>query len=143
MLTTLASLLLVTGANPAPRECQLDVRVTRIDPAAARSEREKLIAEPRVVTHFGRPAIFRLGELRPRTEGISGPGFELVSGIELEVIALRQPDGRVRLEMQVMSAGSERGSRAVIELKLGAMHRFRGPEGYWIEVTATERPAEK
>jgi hypothetical protein len=141
----LASLMLAAGAEPDPRRCQIDVCVTQTDPAAPRSEqREKVLAEPRVVTQFGRPAFFRAGKTQNDTDGIRGPGnATLVSGFELEVLPLQKADGRIRLEVRVTPVGAERGSNVVGDLKPGKKLRFDGPEGRRIEVSATEVAAEK
>ena len=149
MITILVGLLLTAGADPEPRQCQIDVAMTKPDLTAPRSEqvRDRVIAEPRVVTHFGRPAYFRAGGAQAILgvpSGITGPGVsEPVSGVEVEVTPTPMPFGRIRLEMRVTPAGGERGPRFVTELKSGAKYRFRGPDGLWIEVTAAARPAEK
>jgi len=137
VITILVGLALTACAEPAPRRCLIDVRVTQTDPTAPRSEqREKILAEPRIVTQFGRPARFRAGEWRPDSTEL---GFgKLVSGVELEVLPLQKPDGRIRLEMRVAPVGDERGTNVVSDLKPGKTFRFGGPEGRRIEVTVTE-----
>ena len=145
MITILMGLVLTAGAEPEPRRCQIDVCVTQTDPAAPRSEqREKILAEPRVVTQFGRPAYFRAGKTQNDVSGILGPGVGvLVSGFELEVVPLQKPNGRIRLEVRVRPVGTERESNVVSDLKPGKKFRFDGPEGLRIELTATELAAEK
>lgn len=144
MIAILAGLALVAGAALEPRPCRIEVSVSKMDPAAPRSEqRERFIAEPRVVTHFGRPAFFRCGGVRHEPSGVLGPGVGvLVSGFQLEVLPLRLPSGRIRLEVRVVPAGSGAAPRTVTDLKPGTKYRFRGPEGTWIEVSAAEPAAE-
>ena len=148
MITILMGLALAAGAEPEPRRCRIDVRVTQTDPAAPRSEqRERVVAEPRIVTQFGRPAFFRAGNTRNDPDGIRGPGVgpldPLVSGFELEGLPLQKPDGRIRLEMRVRPVGTERGSNVVSDPKPGKKLRINGPEGFRIEMTATEVTDEK
>ena len=145
MITILMGLALTAGAEPEPRRCQIDVCVTQTDPAAPRSEqREKILAEPRVVTQFGRPAFFRTGKTQNEESGVPGPGVGvLVSGFELEVTPLQKVDGGIRLEMRVAPVGAERGSGVVVDLKPGEKCRVDGPTGKRIEVSAAEVAAEK
>lgn len=145
MLTILVGLMLTADAEPEPRRCQIDVRVTQTDPAAPRSEqRERVVGEPKAVTQFARPAFFRIGKVLDVSSSIHGPGVgKLVSGIELAAVPMQLPDGRIRLEVGVWPAGNEPGSDLVIDLKSGKTFRFAGPEGHRIELTVTELVAEK
>ena len=147
MIAILASLALAAGANPEP-QCQIDIVMTKPDLTAPRSEqlRDRVISEPRIVTLYGRPAVFRSGGAQAvlgDLPGLTGPGGQLVSGVEVEVSPQKRPAGSIRLEIRVAPGGGERGPAVVIDRKSGEKYRFRGPEGLWIEVRATELPAEK
>ena len=148
MIAILAVLVLAAGVASEPRQCQIDVCVTKPDPTAPRSGqlRDRVIGEPRVVTHFGRPAFFRTGGAQAILNGpigLTGPSSELVPGIELEAIPRLLADGRIRLEMRVVRARGERGRKVAADLKPGERYRFRGPDGLWISVAAVELPLEK
>jgi hypothetical protein len=149
VIAILASVILAAGVASEPRQCQIDVKMTKPDLTAPRSAqlRDRVISEPRIVTLFGRPACFRAGGLEAilgEISGITGPGVgELVSGVEVWVSPLKRPDGRIRLEVRVAPARSEPGPAVVIDRRSGEKYRFRGPEGMWIEVTATELRSEK
>jgi hypothetical protein len=125
MTAILAALALAAGADPAPRECTIALVVTKAEPGAPRSQRERVVGEPRVVTRVGRPAYFRLGQVQLDTPGVTGPGaLPPGDAAELEVLPVRLADGRVRLEMRVAGA-DERGAEWAWEAPAGAKRSFR------------------
>lgn len=145
MIAILACLALAVEVASEPRQCQIDVCVTKPDLTAPRSEqlRDRHIGEPRIVTLFGRPAYFRVGALR---EILGDTGLEVsepVPKLELQASPLLRSDGRIRLEMRVVLARGERGQKVTVDLRVGEWYRFRGPDGLWIAVTAAEHRAEK
>jgi len=129
MTATLTALVLAAGVLPPPQECTVSLRVTKVDPTAPRAGQwERAICEPRIVTHYSRPAIFRIGEVELPFDGpgVRGPGVIVSAAApELEVIPLRLPDGTVRLEMQMRPTGTERGQKLVLVGQTGTKHRFR------------------
>ena len=136
--------VLLLGINLAPRACEITLRVTKLDPTAPRAhQRETAVAEPQVVTHLGRPAVFRLGKLGAGTDGVTGPGaFQLLDGVEIEVVPLPCPNGLVRLEMRVKPVGVEPGFRVETDVRSGAKYRLRvepdrGTEVMRVEVVVT------
>ena len=101
----------------------------------------KVLAKPVVRTPFGRPATLRIGEISPVANGINGPGaWELIDGIEIELVPVKRPDGVVRLHTCVTRVGKKDNCvfQTTNTLSEGKVLRFRVETGaaevLWFEV---------
>lgn len=167
-LTTLLFVLALTARGAPPdrpskstRQVMIQVRVVEGDPAgSAEAKTQRVLAEPTLVTMYGRPASFRSGgEIAVRAEGDRMPRyveFGTSLNVELELTDDKHASGSIHLLVEQPTQAIAADAQPVASASLvGVSHRVAGkfplgktiripdqlPQGRvatWAEIVVTE-----